>query len=633
MKFKILLFLVLLIYLIGVSSATVPAISDLVNTTPHGHTCIMTWNTDIITDNTVKYSTNSNMSSPMWSHWLNDTTSINYITLYNLQLNTTYYWQAFSHNASDSSNSTVHNFVALPNIIRKNTSVEIIWDTNDSATTGQIEYGLDTNYGNLTDVDGLSYWHPIEITNLTQGTTYYYRIREKNYKGENEVVSNNFTFTTRTTTELENVIKAARIGNDLPKTYYVKNGGSNSNNGSSLDFAWETMHHAASVAEAGDVIYVVDGSYTGYVDFGWYVGNSGIPEAPITMKAYNGTPDLSAGNFVLRANYITVDGFVVHDVSGKSFDLKNNNNINILNCEAYNTTGSDGIYLWDASYVIIDNCYVHNTGWNGIGIKPSVKYPFGIHHVIVKNTRVIDIWYHNFFDVQSDYLTIKNCTAYNTPGNEPGDEILGAPFRISIYHSVINNCSGENGNNGVKTAETSKEFVIINSIFPDYGFNSNTIAGYWGNMILYNNSVNYSDYGMYLYAYSDNLIDANNATSQEINGYTYGFTGDVNANVTIRNEKDLNYKVHASVSGSTNVTVEYTNGNTFSVDGSGEYTTYTWSSGLRTINVSTEWSPIENRIYMNSNIINRIRSDKIVEWIGEQPQQSNTCLLINVVVS
>ena len=475
----------------------------------------------------------------------------------------------------------------------RNTSVVIQWDT-DMAATGQIEYGLNTNYGSLTEVKGLSYWHPIEITGLTPGTTYHYRIRAKDYKGE-ETISGDLSFTTRTTAELENVIRAARINGDLPKTYYVSPSGSNTNNGLSLETAWATPFYAAQIAEAGDTILVADGTYSGYVGFGFYVDpvHHGIPEAPITMKAYSGKPEITGGNFIIRANHITIDGFVVHDVKGKAYAVEYTTGIKIFNTEVYNTVGSDGIYIRDSTDVIIDNFYVHDTGWNGIGIKPTTKYPFSGHHFILRNGRVIDTWYHNSFDVQADYLTIENCITDNIPANKPPDAIIGAPFRISAYHSVLNNCSGEHGNNGVKTAETSREFIIINSTFPDYGFNSNTIAGDWGNVILYNNYINNMPYAMYLYLYGNNLIEENEVYSQEINGYTYGFVGDVNANVTIRNEVNSPYTVHASVSGSTNVTVEYTDGRVFSVNGAGEYTTYTWDYGTRTIEV-VGWTSVGN---------------------------------------
>ncbi|MFH1429499.1 MAG: fibronectin type III domain-containing protein [Candidatus Margulisiibacteriota bacterium] len=445
----------------------------------------------------------------------------------------------------------------------KDTSVVIQYDT-DTAATGQIEYGLDTNYGSLTEVVGLSYWHPLEVTGLAPGTTYHYRIKAKDYKSR-ETISGDFTFTTRTTAELEAVIRAARINGDLPKTYYVKNGGSNANNGLSLETAWATPYYAAQRAEAGDTIYVVDGNYSGYVGFGFYVDpvHHGIPEAPILMKAYSGNPHIIDG-INIRANYITIDGFVVRDISGHGIDVRYTNGIKILNCEVYNSIGSDGICLRDSMYIIIENFYVHDTGWNGVGIKPTTKYPFSGHHFILRNGRVIDTWYHNSFDVQGDYMTVENCFTDNIPANKPADAAIGAPYRISAYHSVFNNCSGQHGNNGIKTAMTSREILITNCTFPDFGFNSNTSAGPWSPMILYNNYIRYGYCGMYLYIDTgNNLIEENDVHSSEIWGYTYGFQG--TGNVTIRNEKNSPYRVR-SLEGAT-ITVEYTDGRVFSVSG------------------------------------------------------------------
>jgi uncharacterized repeat protein (TIGR01451 family) len=83
----------------------------------------------------------------------------------------------------------------------RDTSAIILWHTEilsgeiPMPLTGQVEYGLDTNYGNLTEIKDLSYFHSIRLTGLTPGTTYHFRLRAKDSEG-NETISDDYTFTT-----------------------------------------------------------------------------------------------------------------------------------------------------------------------------------------------------------------------------------------------------------------------------------------------------------------------------------------------------------------------------------------------------------------------------------------------------
>lgn len=492
----------------------------------------------------------------------------------------------------------------------KDTSVVIQWET-DIAATGQIEYGSDTNYGGLTEVEGLSYWHPIEIKDLTPGTTYHYRIRGKDYKGE-ETTSSDYTFVTRTNTELESVIRAVRINGDLPKTYYVKNDGNNSNNGLSLETAWATPYYAASRAEVGDMILVADGTYSGYVDFGWYVGVSGIPEAPITMKAYSGKP-IIAGEIDILSNYITIDGFKTYGAGGHGIDVRNAKGIKILNFEVYNS-GIDGIYFRDVTYSIIENTVVHNTGWNGIGIKPTSYFPFPGHHIWIRNSRAYDILNHNAFDVQGDYMTFENCDANNS---------LLAPMGLLGDHVVVNNFVGQQGNNGIAVRSSLANSIILNNTL--IGGPILRQAGVVSNTIFYNNNITYSKYGILINSGIGNLVEENNVITNEIDGYTYGFEG--TGNVTIRNNKVSPYKAR-SIEGAT-ITVEYTDGRVFSVNGAGQYTIYTWTGGTRTINV-VGLTPIGN-ISGNVKNINNINLPNIT--VSDGIRYSNTDSNGNYIIS
>jgi len=71
----------------------------------------------------------------------------------------------------------------------------IAWATNENSTS-QVEYGLTASYGTLTTLNsGLVSSHSVGLISLSAGTTYHFRVRSKDAKG-NEAVSGDSTFTT-----------------------------------------------------------------------------------------------------------------------------------------------------------------------------------------------------------------------------------------------------------------------------------------------------------------------------------------------------------------------------------------------------------------------------------------------------
>jgi DNA-binding beta-propeller fold protein YncE len=83
----------------------------------------------------------------------------------------------------------------------------IIWNT-DEASDSQVEYGLDTNYGNSSPLDpNLVTAHAITLSGLAVNTTYHFRMKSRNAVG-NLATSGDFTFTTSSfdvTLEAENM--------------------------------------------------------------------------------------------------------------------------------------------------------------------------------------------------------------------------------------------------------------------------------------------------------------------------------------------------------------------------------------------------------------------------------------------
>ena len=81
---------------------TSPEISSLTVSDTTANSAVISWNTNQSSDNRVKYSKNPDLSNPSWSSWDNDTTSVS-ITLSGLESNTTYYYQVWSYNGTNSS--------------------------------------------------------------------------------------------------------------------------------------------------------------------------------------------------------------------------------------------------------------------------------------------------------------------------------------------------------------------------------------------------------------------------------------------------------------------------------------------------------------------------------------------------
>jgi len=81
----------------------------------------------------------------------------------------------------------------------------INWAT-DEAATSQVEYGQTNAYGSTTLLDEeLVTSHNVTLSSLEAKTTYYFRIKSKDEAG-NEVLSDDYTFTTKTTGELLSAI-------------------------------------------------------------------------------------------------------------------------------------------------------------------------------------------------------------------------------------------------------------------------------------------------------------------------------------------------------------------------------------------------------------------------------------------
>ncbi len=243
----------------------------------------------------------------------------------------------------------------------KTDSVNIAWDST-SAGTSIIEYGTTVSYGSQTTEDGLAYFHTQTIAGLTAGTLYHYRIHTKDYTGA-ETVSGDYTFTTRTQTQLDAVTRAARADGQLPKIYYVSPIGNDANDGLSSTTSFQHPSFAANKTDAGDTVYLMDGTWTNeHIIF----PKTGIDVAPITLTAINkggaildgldNTVGVIGGKFNVGITVSDISSNFTHNYINVSnlkitnyyigINVREAHHINISDTEIYNVTGS-ALFLID----------------------------------------------------------------------------------------------------------------------------------------------------------------------------------------------------------------------------------------------------------------------------------------------
>jgi hypothetical protein len=81
----------------------------------------------------------------------------------------------------------------------------------------------------------------------------------------------------------------------LAKNYYVSKSGSSSNAGTSINKAFDSINNAISIAEPGDTIFVLPGTYAELITIN---GKNGAPDKPICILGYSDD----------SANYPIIDG-------------------------------------------------------------------------------------------------------------------------------------------------------------------------------------------------------------------------------------------------------------------------------------------------------------------------------------
>ncbi len=330
---------------------------------------------------------------------------------------------------------------------------------HDSSTIVTFEYGTTTSYGSTltagqSPVTGAaSVAVSIQVPGLLlPNTTYHYRAVGVNAAGRAN--GSDRTFTT------------SSVGSAV---YYVdKTNGICSDGGSGTELApFCTISHAAALADAGDTVHVVAGSYAETVK-PLYTGGAGMPLSFLAAKGVTVTGEAgntTSGNAfrMTSKGYIIIDGFTVTGTADYGIYASNSNHITISNNQV-STSGAapnyrSGIYLTATTdSTISGNTSDHNTG-DGIRLNKGSNNNWVEKNVVFGNalgtaSQATGI---NLL-ANSNYNWIIRNTAY-------ANEDTGLNFYTGSSHNmVVNNLSYGNGDHGIDNSAAPNNVFIGNTV-------------------------------------------------------------------------------------------------------------------------------------------------------------------------
>ncbi|NLN75047.1 MAG: family 10 glycosylhydrolase [Armatimonadetes bacterium] len=185
-----------------------PAITNVTATNITSDSATITWTTNQSASSKVDYGKTTSYGLSQQNSALVNSHSIN---LTGLQSGTTYHYKVTSANANGSTTSADFTFATNGSVVISNvqttnilaTSATVTWTTNESSTS-QVEYGTSTAYGSSTPKKTAKVMsHSVDITGLSPGTLYHFRVKSENDGGLS--ISNDYTFTTNTLPVISNV--------------------------------------------------------------------------------------------------------------------------------------------------------------------------------------------------------------------------------------------------------------------------------------------------------------------------------------------------------------------------------------------------------------------------------------------
>jgi MYXO-CTERM domain-containing protein len=211
-------------------------------------------------------------------------------------------------------------------------------------------------------------------------------------------------------------------------TYYVSTTGSDSSDGTSEATAWQTITYAASVATAGDIVYIKAGLYEGELV---EVRNSGTADAPIVFQGYSSTPgdtptpSYTPGDDLDSTVMPVLKGSSTESTEDIAFDMYYRSYVEVRNLgvQGYNY----GVFPASSDNITIDHVYADN---NGVGIMFR-----SVSSATVTDCVVTDSWTQNYFIWKTTDSTLENCESYAVQTSSVQTNDNGTD-----YHIILADC-------------------------------------------------------------------------------------------------------------------------------------------------------------------------------------------------
>ncbi len=193
-----------------------PQISHVSNTNTSNTSATVTWDTDVLSNSYVVYSTKPDLSNST-QIGISDSVLAHSISINGLTPGIQYYYYVKSGVAEDKNVvNGINNYYTFTTTIDTtppvitfatstgvtnitDTSATISWTTNELATSS-LSYGLDINYGTQKSNTNLNINHIYSLSGLTKGTTYHLQLANTDANG-NTRTSADYTFTTTDSTD------------------------------------------------------------------------------------------------------------------------------------------------------------------------------------------------------------------------------------------------------------------------------------------------------------------------------------------------------------------------------------------------------------------------------------------------
>jgi hypothetical protein len=322
--------------------------------------------------------------------------------------------------------------------------------------------------------------------------------------------------------------------------YYVSTTGDNTTEGN-ITHPWQNISYATQQADAGDTIYLFNGTW---YDEGCNFAHSGNATHPIILTAYNGTYatvisqatnytgigiDMDFNDYI-KINNMTINGY---EIGVTCFG----NNTNISDCDIGNCS----------SYV------VYLSGHEYSGSKGRSLHDIWIVRNKIHDTAMTGSASPNMIDIQGADVDAGRNVAYNYffKNNDIYGKTLHTTVNLKSFNTPQYNTIGLKNvtfeNNTIRDLDYGGEaFFTIYGNPENFTFHNNTmsditkaaIKGYFNNSIFTNNSmINISDtYGVIsLMAASHNNIFRYNTMSNA----SYGFRSNHGTNTNIIEANDF----------------------------------------------------------------------------------------------